>query len=193
MGAGPASAAVQVPCHDSGHSINGHREYNCGFWETSPVVNSAGSRVGTLHSGTNWVLCQWVGKDYQLGSYRNKYWAYTESDQGKWGWVNATYGKGGTNEGAWAGVPKCSQSAHYNGRTAPGYPPQTYQKSGASVSCYVTNYHLATTHTNGVCQRYLRSDGLARMRGYNGAWHWCEEYNHAYGATKNPVCFYDII
>lgn len=105
-GPGPA----QVPCN----SIGGGK-YNCTFWPAgdgihggAPVLNSAGTRVGYLNQGTNWIICQRPGQTLTNGSTKNNWWAYTEANDLKWGWVNAIYAHGGTNFGDFQGVPLCT-------------------------------------------------------------------------------------
>lgn len=113
-----ASSAAPVPCSP----IAGGK-YNCTFYQVSPVMNGANVQIGTLGAGTNWVVCQVPGKRLTSGAYTNVWWAYTLSDNSatygpsKWGWVNALYGKGGANDGAWGGgVPACGADK--------GLPPQ---------------------------------------------------------------------
>ncbi|MCW2781618.1 MAG: serine/threonine protein kinase [Marmoricola sp.] len=168
------AVSVSVPCSDNGHTIHGQKEYNCGWFETTPVYNGSGTKVGTIHTGTNWVLCQHVGKTVKVDSYSNNHWAYTESDQGKWGWVVASYARGGTNNPSYRNVPACSQARHYNGSSAPGYPPQSYAKSGYQFACWV-NSSLQEIDLHGVCQKYIRSDGVVRYQGYfeKTKWYWC--------------------
>lgn len=90
------------------------KEYNCSFDLTSPVRNKYNTQVGTLAAGTNWVLCQRRGSTIRLGTiYYNYWWAFTEADNGSRGWVNAVYGSGGDNYGAFSGVPLCPSSTYY--------------------------------------------------------------------------------
>jgi len=78
------------------------------------LLTGAGYRlVGTLHKGTNWVICQRTGGQARSGAYYNNNWAWTLSDQNTWGWVNAVYAQGGDNNGAFGGVPACG-GAHGN-------------------------------------------------------------------------------
>lgn len=75
-----------------------------------PVVNSNWKTVGHLWSATgNWFVCQEQAASYHLPgtSYSNNWWAYTESDDGGWGWVNEVYFKGGNNYERDAGLRLC--------------------------------------------------------------------------------------
>lgn len=112
----------QITCNASSTYYGGkYKEYNCKFYTTTPVVNTSMKQVGTLHSGTNWVLCQVGGLKFTKASYYNNWWAYTKSDQGTWGWVNGVYGMGGANTasapmyptGSFAGVPQCYLYGQY--------------------------------------------------------------------------------
>jgi Cutinase len=120
-GGGPAP----VPCK----SIGGGK-YDCTFWPAgdgihggAPVLNSAGARVGYLNQGTNWVICQRVGSTLKNGSTANNWWAYTEANDRKWGWVNAIYAHGGANFGAFGGVPVCTNHGNPPGGSASPAPP----------------------------------------------------------------------
>lgn len=110
-GAAPAT----TPCAGwNGHYFNGRKEYNCSFDRTSPVRNKYNTEVGTLQAGTNWVICQAKGSTIKLDtSYYNYWWAYTVADNGAIGWVNAVYGSGGDNYGAFSGVPVCAASTEF--------------------------------------------------------------------------------
>jgi hypothetical protein len=106
-----ASAQAQIPC--SGDIGGG--KYNCTFYPPgdgisggSPVLDSAGTRVGYLRKGVNWVVCQQAGRTEHSGAYFNKWWAYTLSDGNRWGWVNGVHASGGDNDGSYAGVPNCN-------------------------------------------------------------------------------------
>ncbi len=78
-----------------------------------------------MAAGTNWVLCQRKGSTIRLGTtYYNYWWAFTEADNGAYGWINAVYGSGGDNDGAFRAVPLCSASSKYTppivGAASPG-------------------------------------------------------------------------
>jgi hypothetical protein len=125
---GPVTNAGKVPCS----SIGGGR-FNCTFYPAgdgvtagAPVQASGGQRVGFLNHGTNFVLCQAVGGEVSSGPNHNKYWAYTEANDHRDGWVNAVWARGGSNDSGFAGVPFCG-GAHGNppsGGAAP-VPPTT--------------------------------------------------------------------
>jgi hypothetical protein len=106
----PAGAApARVPC--SKHSDG---RYHCGFYPAGDgihggtvVVNDSGYWVGYLNQGDNWVSCQMYGGKVTHGPFHNQWWAWTEANDHKWGWVNAVWAKGGANDGKFAGVPGC--------------------------------------------------------------------------------------
>jgi hypothetical protein len=115
-------APASVPCGGTTSTSQG-TGYNCPFdtpgdgtSSGSPVYAGSGSVTGYLHQGTNWVLCQAAGRTQHQGQYYNKWWAWTASDHGGWGWVNAVSAAGGDNDGTFGGVPMCN-GAH-------GSPPQ---------------------------------------------------------------------
>ena len=112
-----AATPAPVPC-----SSIGDGKYDCQFYVAgngvsagAPVQASDGSRVGFLNVGTNWVTCQEAGSTVVSGPYENDWWAWTEADNGHWGWVNAVWAKGGANFGSYQSVPACG--------TAVGLPP----------------------------------------------------------------------
>lgn len=107
------AAPAPVPCQ---HSTGDH--YDCTFWVAgdgrsggAPVVNAASARVGYLHKGTNWVICQETGARAASGAYSNVWWAWTQADNNAWGWVNAVWAAGGDNDGPFGSVPPC-RGAH---------------------------------------------------------------------------------
>jgi hypothetical protein len=121
------AAPAQVPC---GYVGGGH--YNCQFYPAgdgisggAPVQASDGSRIGYLNHGTNWVLCQHTGSKVGTSSVYNIWWAYTEANDGTFGWVNAYYAQGGDNDGSFQGVPGCDSSHGYPPGGAPPPPPRT--------------------------------------------------------------------
>jgi hypothetical protein len=128
FGAGQAVAAAPVPCHSIGAG-----KYECNFYVPgdghaggAPVKDGGGGRVGFLHKGRNWVLCQQVGGRETSGAYFNDNWAWTLADNNRAGWINAVYASGGDNDGAFGGVPACN-GAHGNapgGAPAPAPGPQ---------------------------------------------------------------------
>jgi hypothetical protein len=108
--AAPAGAAsARVPC-----SKHADGRYHCGFWPAgdgihggAAVVDDRGYWVGYLNQGDNWVSCQlWAGK-VSHGRFYNHWWAWTEANDHKWGWVNAVWASGGANDGQFAHVPEC--------------------------------------------------------------------------------------
>jgi Transglycosylase SLT domain len=105
----PAMAdPAPVPCSASGGV------YYCDFYPAgngfsggAPVENSGGGTVGYLNEGSNYVYCQEVGGEISSGGYSNDWWAWTEADDGDYGWVSALWGSGGDDNGAFEGVPGC--------------------------------------------------------------------------------------
>jgi GDSL-like lipase/acylhydrolase family protein len=98
-----------VPCHSIGAG-----KHQCFFYTAGDGIHGgtpvfAGSkRVGYLNHGTNWVLCQQQGAQFGVGNGTvNVWWAWTEADNHKLGWVNAVFGRGGSNNGKFEGVPSC--------------------------------------------------------------------------------------
>lgn len=123
-----SAAPAQIPCSP----IAGGK-FNCQWWVAgdgqsggSPVLNPAGSRIGYLHKGGNWVICQQQGRRESSGPYWNTWWAFTLADNDKWGWVNGVNASGGDNDGSFGGVPNCSGSKGSppgGGGSAPPPPP----------------------------------------------------------------------
>src|SRR5688572_162384 len=84
-----ASAQAPVPCSPAGGD-----KHNCEFYPAgdgisagTPVMNPAGERIGFLNEGTNWVICQQAGRVERSGAYFNKWWAFTQANNQKWGWA----------------------------------------------------------------------------------------------------------
>lgn len=127
-GSAVAVAATAVPC-----SAAGAARFNCDFYPAgngisggTPVLNAAGTPIGYLNGGTNWVVCQQAGRTERSGAYYNKWWAFTQANNQKWGWASAVYGKGGDNDGRFGGVPMCNGSKGNppgGGSPQPGQPP----------------------------------------------------------------------
>jgi hypothetical protein len=113
VAAAPASAApAPVPC---AKRSDGH--YHCKFWPAGDgvhrgavVVNGSGYWVGYLNQGDNFVSCQGYGGKVTHGGSYNHWWAWTEANDHKWGWVNAVWASGGANDGKFAHVPQCAPS-----------------------------------------------------------------------------------
>jgi lysophospholipase L1-like esterase len=111
--AAPAQAApALVPCSYSG---GGH--WTCTWYPSgdgrsggTPVLDGAGRRVGFLHRGSNWIVCQQRGGRVTSGPYYNSWWGWTLTDyNGRWGWANAVWAHGGDNDsGFGGGVPSCA-------------------------------------------------------------------------------------
>src|ERR1700710_3118083 len=85
--ASPAMAVAQVPCSASGgvHYCNFHPAGD-GYSAGAPVQSSSGTRVGYLNHGSNYIYCQKVGGVDSSGGYYNNWWAWTEANDGNYGW-----------------------------------------------------------------------------------------------------------
>jgi lysophospholipase L1-like esterase len=135
VSAGPSAAANPAPC-----TSRGGGKYDCRFYVPgdghsggSPVQASDGAKVGFLHAGTNWVICQRVGARVRSGPYFNDNWAWTLADNLKWGWVNAVHASGGDNDGPFGGgVPNCG--------TKHGSPPGASSTATAPRTASVRRY-----------------------------------------------------
>lgn len=162
LGASPADAApATVPCSATHHTKNGHREYDCVFYLKTTVFSGPHhlqGKVGTIHGGTNWVLCQAVGETVHYGRSYNDTWAYTLSDQHTWGWVNAVFARGGANDGRFGGVPTCGRTTRYDGEFYPDAPPQKLTATGGRFSCEVYDDPFADVW-DASCQRFRMTDG----------------------------------
>jgi lysophospholipase L1-like esterase len=159
------AAPKPAPCHlaSSGH-------YNCSFWPAgngvsggSAVVNESGYWVGYLNQGTNWVSCQLYGGRVSYGRYFNHYWAWTEANDHKWGWVNAVWASGGDNDGKFAGVPSCdlqrdvAPSGQKSSGPAPPKPkpkPPAPRPAPSPVPCRASGGHY-------YCNFYPAGNGLS--------------------------------
>ena len=117
VAATPAQAAGCA--RTSNHA--GYVTYNCymyrssvhvwNHWSSGANYNLADNASGVLNQGTSWFVCQRrFPVDVTYGSAANNWWAYTLSDNGWWGWVNAVYVSGGANWGALPGLATCSGS-----------------------------------------------------------------------------------
>lgn len=155
--AAPAQAAGCSPT--SNHA--GYVTYNCymyrssvhlwNHWTTSSTYSVADNATGVLYQGTSWFVCQRTfPAGVYYGSAANNWWAYTLSDNGVWGWVNAVYISGGVNWGAVPGLAGCA--AGFGGSTS-------YPGDFAACSSVVAwpdgashvDLTAATTRFGGVC------------------------------------------
>jgi hypothetical protein len=106
-------------------------EHNCTFYPAgdgisagAPVVDSSGAKVGYLNHGTNFVLCEAYGEQVGTPATYNHWWAWTEANDGRYGWVSAYYAQGGDNDGAFQGVADCA-GAHGSPPGGSSAPPST--------------------------------------------------------------------
>lgn len=127
-----AAAQAPVPC-----SAAGGGKYNCDWYPPGDGIHGGSlvvqntTTVGYLHQGTNWVICQQRGGDVNTAQgYRNYWFAWTQADNGSWGWASALEARGGDNYGPFGGgVPNCN-GAHpglptWNGRWGSPPPPSS--------------------------------------------------------------------
>jgi hypothetical protein len=110
--AAQAAAGDSQPCGKP-YRHNGVTVQNCPDWSPSggvPVYASAmkGTIVGYIDpAGADWYLCEKSGAPYELGRYRNYWWAATMADNDKWGYVNEVYFRGGGNDQPDGGLREC--------------------------------------------------------------------------------------
>jgi hypothetical protein len=113
--AAPASASDGSPC-GPGVGYNGWWVQYCPDWSPNnsiPVHRDPSARsptVGSIYApGDDWYVCQKrvPGSVYALGRYRSDVWAWTLSDNGRWGWVSEVYFRGGGNFDADARLRAC--------------------------------------------------------------------------------------
>jgi hypothetical protein len=110
LGADSAVAApAPVPC-----SAVGGGKYECDWWrpgdgrDGGAIVVSNGKVVGYLHQGRNWITCQEQGADvYNEDGNKNRWYGWTQSDYGGWGWASALDAKGGDDNGKFEAAPSC--------------------------------------------------------------------------------------
>ncbi len=107
----PVAAADRYPCIKSGRYPS--LPYACPVvWPSNgkiPVFGQHNNVIDYLYrgSGTQYFRCEAVGARWTRGSYWNTWYAYTQGDGGKWGWVSEVYFKGGNNNEPDAGLPTC--------------------------------------------------------------------------------------
>ncbi|MCY0939515.1 hypothetical protein [Streptomyces sp. H34-S4] len=81
----------------------------CPLWRNHVPVygtNSVDTKnwiVGYLEVGgyANWFVCQESGDYHEVNGWSNNLWAYTQADNGKWGWVSQVEFSGG-GPGVWS-------------------------------------------------------------------------------------------
>jgi hypothetical protein len=116
---GTASASSDPgACYRINRTVNGQQLYKCRLYRGNvPVValNSPGNPiVGTLNVGgyANWFVSQCQHPDFHDGGAANFWWAYTEADNGQWGWVSLVYFKGGIDYQGSAVLPNTNECPH---------------------------------------------------------------------------------
>ncbi len=111
----PAAAADDQPCTKS--SKYRDLPYNCPvWWPSGGVIPVYGDRdesrlvdwLDRRKSGNiQYFNCELRGATYQAYGYKNNWWALTQGDDGKWGWVPEIYFKGGDDNEPDAGLRLC--------------------------------------------------------------------------------------
>jgi hypothetical protein len=87
--------------------------------------------AGALPQGRTYILCEQKGGDMRNAEgYRNDWFAYTEAENGKFGWASALDASGGDNYGSFGGgTPNCNGKygtpPSYNGVWGSPPPPPT--------------------------------------------------------------------
>lgn len=88
----------------------------CSVWDAPvPVRSSLAARYptvgrhGYLYSAgyANWFVCQVVGSWVSFDGYSSDWWAYTQADNGRWGYVNETRFSGPWDEADPQVLPAC--------------------------------------------------------------------------------------
>ena len=170
----PSGEPAQIPCSP----IGGGR-FNCTFYVPgdgtsggSPVLDQAGTRVGFLRKGVNWVVCQQVGRRETSGPYFNKWWAYTLSDGNRWGWVSGVHASGGDNDGSFANVPNCNgaKGSPPGGAGAPPPPPPPPSGDRAAAADRAVAWAESKIGTR---QCGGEQPGWNRSFGFNCSVAWC--------------------
>jgi hypothetical protein len=164
-----ASAASAAPTGSCTRDSATPSHYNCQFYTAgdgisagSPVVDIHRSRIGYLNGGTNFVDCQEQGSEYPSpgASVRNDWWAWTEANDDKWGWVGAYWASGGSNDEKFSGVPSCPSSMGSAPIVASSPTPTPSPKptpSPAPVPCSPSGGHY-------FCNFWPSGDGTAPAR-----------------------------
>ena len=74
------------------------------------MQDATGKRVGYLNHGANWIICQASGETVHSGNYYNRWWGYTEANDQHFGWVNAVWASGGSDDGQFGAAPNCGST-----------------------------------------------------------------------------------
>jgi hypothetical protein len=181
-----ASASTTGSCVRAS-STSSH--YNCQFWPAGNgisagalVVNASGDKLGYLNHGTNWVTCQQAGSENGSSATHNKWWAWTEANDQKVGWVSALYAAGGANDEPYYGVPNCAGAhgsapiASAGGGPAPPTTPPTTPPTAPAPS---TPEPCSVHHRRHYCSFYPAGDGIhGGTPVVNNSGHWVGYLNH---------------
>lgn len=160
--AGSSEAAqakpAPVPCHKTAahHFTCQWRVPGNGISGGAPVLNHRGRRVGYLHQGANWIVCQARGRTDRDGAYFNNAWGWTTADDGRRGWVNALWAHGGDNDGGFAHVPACGGAHGHPPRAKASRPPRKRDRcldlrrnQGITVIYTTRREHYKVTQSGG--------------------------------------------
>ena len=120
--AGPAAAVDNQPCARPQVYEAGHWVQYCPLWRgnvpvyANPDQGNNAPVVGYLYQGgsANWFVGDRYRSNYRLGNLYNHWWAFTQADNGRWGWVPEVYFSGGNNDEADAGLYLCESGPNYN-------------------------------------------------------------------------------
>lgn len=160
-----ASAAPTGSCLQDSHTPS---HYDCQFYAPgngitggSPVVDVHGTRIGCLNGGTNFVDCQEAGSEYPSASaaVRNDWWAWTEANDGKWGWVSAYWASGGANNERFYGVPACPSSMGQAPivRSSPSPSPKPKPKPTTPITSPSSENLVMSASSVAVCMSWLEA------------------------------------
>lgn len=114
--AAPGTAAAdEHPCGARfTHSRLNISVQNCPDWAPAQIPVFAGvstdtANVGSIDpAGNDWYRCQAQGESYSHPfGYENNWWARTMADNGRWGWVNQVFFRGGANNEPDANLARC--------------------------------------------------------------------------------------
>jgi eukaryotic-like serine/threonine-protein kinase len=92
----------------NGCSQTGQGQYDCVADNSKVYQTGTLTVIGTIAAGDHTFFCQSSGHGQLTHhGFSNNWWAWTESDQGTWGWVNAIDLAGGDNNQPEPGLPNC--------------------------------------------------------------------------------------
>ncbi|WP_432842025.1 hypothetical protein [Dactylosporangium sp. CA-092794] len=121
---GTASASDASPCSRTQFTVYSiFKVQYCPLWTGNvPVYDisavwTGGNQapVGYLTYGgwANWFNGQAEFGEYGLNGYQNRWWAFTQADNGAWGWVPEVYFSGGGNDEPDSGLYQCAAAGNW--------------------------------------------------------------------------------